>query len=421
MDKSGDVSALQNDISQIYGPGGSTPLVWAVEEALSEIQAVSKPRSIVVITDDLDSCGGDLCAAVRAANAQEEQITVHTVGLDMNTSSQEFQVLQCAASESHLGTSQNIEKDGSPVLLEKAIRNVVKDMEDKTPPGYLRVNITNLQGGNASVGYTVKDSKGKSFSGESGNRLALRHGVYTLTDPLTGTQHSVTIKPAEETVLSFESNLGYLEASAECPPKNFTYIIHSNGISRTVTFDGKGIDLQPGNYEVMLPRYPNVSSISITIEQSKSVPVSLGSYGELIVRAKGIPGIDSWPFEAKDKTTGNVAATGATGEAVTIPEGTYNIIIPKEHRLSGAIESAYSRKLDKCKTLEVELKLKAVVKVCGNSGEVEFISSHNESFIGKINELFPVSPVNILFVCQMARVTIIGWLIMGIIIKHSPS
>ena len=81
------LGALDRDgiIRQIRGltPKGKTPITATVRHAVRELRSVEEPVSIVMVSDGLESCGGDPCSAVREARATGVDFRLHVVGFDL--------------------------------------------------------------------------------------------------------------------------------------------------------------------------------------------------------------------------------------------------------------------------------------------------------------------------------------------------
>ena len=77
------------------GAVGMTPITKSFEQAAKEAAATGKPATIVLVTDGLETCGGDPCAAVRAAKASGSQFVLHIVGFDV--AKENVSSLECAA------------------------------------------------------------------------------------------------------------------------------------------------------------------------------------------------------------------------------------------------------------------------------------------------------------------------------------
>jgi Ca-activated chloride channel family protein len=79
-------------VLEALNPKGKTPITAAVEHALG---VASPGATVVVVTDGLETCGGDPCAAVRRARAAGGNFRLHVVGLDVGK--EDVSSLECAA------------------------------------------------------------------------------------------------------------------------------------------------------------------------------------------------------------------------------------------------------------------------------------------------------------------------------------
>ncbi|MBM2577114.1 VWA domain-containing protein [Jannaschia sp. Os4] len=61
-------------------PGGSTPLVSAVQHAAEALRYRTEAATIVLVTDGNDTCGGTPCAAGTRLAAEGADLTVHVIG-----------------------------------------------------------------------------------------------------------------------------------------------------------------------------------------------------------------------------------------------------------------------------------------------------------------------------------------------------
>ena len=84
-------------IRQIEGLNakGMTPLTASVEQAIEQLRQTEQSASVVLVSDGLESCGGDPCEAVRAARQSGVDFRLHVVGFDLGDTDTEQ--LQCMA------------------------------------------------------------------------------------------------------------------------------------------------------------------------------------------------------------------------------------------------------------------------------------------------------------------------------------
>ena len=84
-------------IKQVEGLNakGMTPLTASVKQAIEQLRQTEQSASIVLVSDGLESCGGDPCEAVRAAKQSGVDFRLHVVGFDLGDTDTEQ--LQCMA------------------------------------------------------------------------------------------------------------------------------------------------------------------------------------------------------------------------------------------------------------------------------------------------------------------------------------
>lgn len=76
-------------------PKGKTPLTASVQQAVEQLRSREDAVTIVVVSDGLESCGGDPCAAVVAARDAGIPFVLHTVGFGLQDA--ETAELRCMA------------------------------------------------------------------------------------------------------------------------------------------------------------------------------------------------------------------------------------------------------------------------------------------------------------------------------------
>ena len=72
----GSRAAIRDAIAGLK-PRGQTPLAYALEQVRGDLAGVRGERAVVLVTDGIESCGGDPAAAARALRA--EGVPVHVI------------------------------------------------------------------------------------------------------------------------------------------------------------------------------------------------------------------------------------------------------------------------------------------------------------------------------------------------------
>lgn len=76
-------------------PRGKTPLADALRRAAAEIPATAEEADIVLVTDGLETCGGDPCAVAAELAAEGVPIRAHVVGFGLTEG--EVRQIACVA------------------------------------------------------------------------------------------------------------------------------------------------------------------------------------------------------------------------------------------------------------------------------------------------------------------------------------
>ncbi len=78
-------------------PRGRTPLTEAVRRAAADLAASQGKGAVILVTDGLETCGGDPCALGRELAANGLDLTAHVVGFDL--AAEDTGALQCLAEQ----------------------------------------------------------------------------------------------------------------------------------------------------------------------------------------------------------------------------------------------------------------------------------------------------------------------------------
>jgi Ca-activated chloride channel family protein len=89
-----DRAALLRTVDGL-APKGKTPITGAIELALREVAGRDRGATVVLLSDGLETCGGDPCAAVRAARERGTELVFHVIGFDVGK--EDVSSLECAA------------------------------------------------------------------------------------------------------------------------------------------------------------------------------------------------------------------------------------------------------------------------------------------------------------------------------------
>ncbi len=138
-------------------PKGKTPITASVQQALALVEQQSAASTVILVSDGLETCGGDPCSTVQLAKDQGLDFVMHVVGFDV--AGEDTSSLECAA-EAGGGlflSAENATELG--LALEQAVA-----LTPEVPDG--RLAVTAIRNGELhDVWINVKDSAGVSIGG----------------------------------------------------------------------------------------------------------------------------------------------------------------------------------------------------------------------------------------------------------------
>jgi Ca-activated chloride channel family protein len=142
-----DKSALKSTINAI-NPKGKTPITSSINAAIG-LARERESAAIVLISDGLETCDLDPCAAVRTARQAGVPFVLHVIGFDV--AGEDTSQLECAA---QAGDGVFLNADSAPQLSE-ALRSAYE--KGPLPDGRLAVGVT-AEGELQDAVVTVRDA-----------------------------------------------------------------------------------------------------------------------------------------------------------------------------------------------------------------------------------------------------------------------
>ncbi len=280
-------------------PKGKTPIALSLQEAAKDFNPKFTGRKIIVlVTDGLESCGGDPCAVARALAEKGVVSKIHVVGFGMDKKSTE--ALACISSPS--GGMLFEAKDAASLV--QAFDKIVKVSSGSV------LEVKGVDGNGNPVEFTASVTPGERvLVGRGAAAEPLGKGTYSVRAVASATGETIDFQnvellDGEITTLKAVFAVGTLRIRALDKDKKvvgvFGRVRAAENPSETYDFGGEGecdVSLRPGAYE-------------IEIEQDGTRPARKG---EAVVE-NGKTTVKEFAFG--DDSGLNIAATGFKGGAV---------------------------------------------------------------------------------------------------------
>ena len=255
-------SVLKTNIEKL-NPLGKTPLAHSAKLAINEIKDANTKATIILVTDGIESCNGDLCEVIRLARQEGIEFKLHIVGFGLKES--ETEALRCAAKE---GDGNYYDADDAYQLSE-ALDKVINQKIDDPIPNHTFYTTKNGQPVDAWI--KVIDAKTKK------EIRAVRTYRDTAQIHLPLGKFSLTINPLEGTDIASKT----MEIT-----KTDTALSHN-----TISFDGGVIEVfitnnnegRDATIKVIDRHSQKVVSTSRTYGRKKNLEVNAGNYDVEII------------------------------------------------------------------------------------------------------------------------------------------
>ncbi len=171
-------AALRDAVAR-YEPVGWTPITLSLQEAAQDFSAPgeNEANAIVLVTDGLETCGGDPCEAASALAEGDVSVTTYVIGFGLTQ--EEQGTLQCIADA---GGGLNLGA-GSAEELNRALFTVLEELQVVVQTGFLEIEAFGDIYPRATVtctrGATDSNPEGETFTVTltDSNRVELNVGI----------------------------------------------------------------------------------------------------------------------------------------------------------------------------------------------------------------------------------------------------
>ena len=300
-------------IKQVEGLNakGMTPITASVKQAIEQLRQAEQSASVVLVSDGLESCGGDPCEAVRAARQSGVDFRLHVVGFDLgDTDTEQLRCMADAGGGRFFSASNADELAGA---LDEAVQVEPEPVVEST--GAIELTVT--QNGEPIGAYTyvynagTEDEVTRNHALKKGKaRYELAPGDYDIKVRAEGISapdrllEGIAVSNGETTERSVDFSTGTVELTVTTngkPLKARTYIQYADGhkeASRDGT-DAEGIasyTIPVGEYRIQVRpdgiSAPDQFIDGVTVEAGKTTTKNLeipSGTVRIKVTAKGKP------------------------------------------------------------------------------------------------------------------------------------
>ncbi|MBC3542170.1 VWA domain-containing protein [Rufibacter sp. H-1] len=345
---------------QLITPKGNTPITFSLEQSANDFPPDPNARNvIVIITDGLESCGGDPCATSLALQKKRVFLKPFIIGLGEDPGyAQQFGCMGQYYNASDIKTFQKVLDNVINIALKKTTVSV-ELTDDAGRPVETNVNLTFLNNVTGQPEYNFVhylDAAGKPDELEID---ALRsYNLLVNTLPAVELQN-LDIKPGRHNVFKVKVPQGYLYLRQDAPTSygSVTALVRQKGdvnLLQTQRFPSQQKYLT-GTYEVELLTLPRIRK-TVTIRQGQATEISFAPPGALNI-TQDMQGYGSLYLMHPD---------GSQEWIWNLPEGSSKISVPLQpgnYRVVYRIKSAKGSKFTDVKNFTIKSNLTTTIKL----------------------------------------------------------
>lgn len=307
-------------------PLGNTPLTRAVEMAATALKYEEHPATVILVSDGLETCGGDPCEMALKLEAAGLKFTTHVVAFDLTQ--QEILKIRCLADK----TGGMLLRASDAGSLVHALKSAVESAQTaKSGASFLAKNARTgepLEGGAWKVYKTKGDATPQASLDQSKGSVELPAGTYVALATYKSEQVEVPFEVKEGQMQPVEASFGpgslrlLAQETPDSPPLTqadasmFWTVVeikedgtegqqYDRGLE-----DEPNVELPAGTYRVKFSRGMNVNFGAIEAEEL----VKLGSGEVRTVRVIAAAGVT----EISTKWAGAEVPDGAWVEVLPV-------------------------------------------------------------------------------------------------------
>ncbi|MFD2247234.1 vWA domain-containing protein [Pontibacter ruber] len=313
---------VKKKLEQII-PRGNTPITYSLQQAAGDFPEVVRSRNVIIlITDGLESCGGDPCATSLAL--QKKRIFLRPFVIGIGIEQEQEKQLNCIGqyfNAADIRTFQNVlTQIVSQTLSKTTVTVELKDEQGKSVPGNVNLTFLNALTGDPEYNFVhYMDSKGKSDVLEIDALLPYDLVVNTVPPVV---ERKLDIKPGRNNVIPVVAPQGelYLRQSGPSPYGQLSVIVREQDKDRTLNVQrfGSRHNYLAGKYDLELLTLPRIYMKGVEVKQGEtntitfpppgqlSIPSDVQGYGSIYTLEED--GTQRWVYNLPEQSSKTVLA-----------------------------------------------------------------------------------------------------------------
>ncbi len=336
-----NAAAVKKKLLQVI-PRGNTPITYSLQQTAADFPADPRARNVVIlITDGLESCGGDPCATSIALQKKRIFLRPFVIGIGIE---KEFEPqLNCIGQYFNAANVQAFQQVLTQIVTQALSETTVSvellDEQNKAVESNVNMTFLNTLTGSTEYNFVhYLDARGKTDI-LSIDALQDYDLVVNTVPPVV--QRSLTLVPGQHNTIRVKAPQGelHLRQDGPSPYGQVAAIVRRSGSEQTLTVQNFGSRHRylTGLYDLELLTLPRIYLKGVEVKQGQTNTVTFPTPGQLNV-SSGLQGYGSIYALTEE---------GVQQWLYNLPEASSRMVLamqPGNYRLIYRIKSAQSSK-----------------------------------------------------------------------------
>ncbi|WP_299820767.1 VWA domain-containing protein [uncultured Pontibacter sp.] len=279
-------NAIRKKLEQIV-PRGNTPITYSLQQTANDFPADKARNVIILITDGLESCGGDPCAVSLAL--QKNRIFLRPFVIGIGIDPQYEQQLSCIGQYFNAADVKTFENVLTEIVTQTLSETTVSVelLDEQNRPVETNLNMTFVNAVTGSTEYNFvhyKDSKGKADVLEID--ALVPYNLVVNTTPVV-VEKNLQIKPGKHNVIRVKSPQGelYLRQDGPSPYGTLMAIVRQHGSDQTLHVQafGNRHKYLTGKYDLEILTLPRIYLEGAQVKQGEANTITIPPPGQLAI------------------------------------------------------------------------------------------------------------------------------------------
>ncbi|MCX2739857.1 vWA domain-containing protein [Pontibacter anaerobius] len=281
-----NAEAIKKELKAIV-PRGNTPITYSLQQAAGDFPEDRSRNVVILITDGLESCGGDPCATSEAL--QKKRIFLRPFVIGIGIEPEQEQQLNCIGQYFNAADIKTFETVLTEIVTQTLSKTTVSVelLDEEGRPRETGVNMTfvNTLTGEAEYDYVhFLDDKGKTDVLDV-DALLPYHLLVNTTPPVL--ERNLKIKPGKHNVIKVKAPQGelYLRQDGPSPYRILNTIVRPAGSDKTLNVQTFGYKHKylAGKYDLEILTMPRIIMRNVEVKQGETNTITIPPPGQLAI------------------------------------------------------------------------------------------------------------------------------------------